>query len=164
YADEMGARVANNSWGGGMANRGIEAAFADSRTMHLVAAGNDGKSNDTSPTYPANYNLPNIITVAATDHNDNLARFSNYGREVDLAAPGVDIISTVPGGKYSSMSGTSMAAPHATGAAGLVVSEFPEISNAELRSRLLESVDQKPQLKGKVATGGRLNVAEALRA
>jgi len=163
YADKMGARVANNSWGGGAPNQGIQTAFADSSTFHLVAAGNDGKNNDTRPTYPANYDLPNIVTVAATDHNDQLANFSNYGgRTVDLAAPGVDIVSTVPGGKYSKMSGTSMATPHVTGAAGLIVSEFPNISNGELRSRLLDTVDQKSQLQGEVITGGRLNVANAL--
>jgi subtilisin family serine protease len=165
YADKMGARVANNSWGGGAPNRGIYAAFAESPAMHLVASGNDGKNNDVSPSYPANYDLRNIISVAATDHNDNLASFSNYGAEqVDLAAPGVDIISTVPGGRYSSMSGTSMAAPHVTGAAALVVSQYPEISNDELRLRLLDSVDAKPQLEGKVVTEGRLNVANALGA
>lgn len=164
YADKMGARVANNSWGGGAPNQGIQAAFADSSTFHLVAAGNDGKNNDTRPTYPANYDLPNIVTVAATDHNDELANFSNYGgRTVDLAAPGVDIVSTVPGGKYSKMSGTSMATPHVAGAAGLIVSEFPNISNGELRSRLLDTVDQKSQLQGEVITGGRLNVANALK-
>lgn len=164
YADQMGARLANNSWGGGAPNVGIKAAFAESRAMHLVAAGNDGKNNDLRPSYPANYDLPNIISVAATDHQDKLARFSNYGQEVDLAAPGVNTFSTVPGDGYRSMSGTSMATPHVTGAAALVVSQFPEISNDELRSRLLENVDTKPQLEGRVLTNGRLNVANALMA
>lgn len=163
YADKMGVRLANNSWGGGTSNAGIQAAFANSPAMHLVAAGNDGKNNDLRPSYPANYNLPNIISVAATDDQDQLARFSNYGaREVDLAAPGVDTFSTIPGNSYGSKSGTSMATPHATGAAAVVVSEFPSISNEELRSRLLGGVDTKPQLKGKVVTNGRLNVAGAL--
>jgi serine protease len=164
YADKMGARVANNSWGGGMPNQGIQSAFAESPVFHLVASGNDGKNNDVSGSYPANYDLPNIISVAATDHNDELARFSNYGAtKVDLAAPGVDIISTVPNGRYSSMSGTSMATPHVAGAAGLIASEFPGISNDQLRARLLLTVDEKPQLEGKVVTDGRLNVARALR-
>jgi serine protease len=165
YADKMGARIANNSWGGGAPNRGIYEAFAESDALHIVAAGNDGKDNDVRGSYPANYDLPNIISVAATDHNDELAGFSNYGEtQVDLAAPGVDIISTVPGGRYSSMSGTSMASPHVAGAAGLVASEYPGASNEELRLRLLGTVDEKPQLDGKVVTGGRLNVAGAILA
>ena len=100
--------------------------------------------------------------MAATDHNDRLASFSCYGAtSVDIAAPGVNILSTVPGG-YGSKSGTSMATPHVAGAALLIASEYPEISNEELKARLYGGADKIAGLDGKVVTGGRLNVNNAL--
>lgn len=163
YATKMGARITSNSWGGPVPNAGIRQAFADSPALHLVAAGNSGTNNDWFPSFPANYNLDNIVAVAATDHKDGLADFSQYGaRNVDLGAPGVDILSTVPGGKYDVYSGTSMATPHVAGAATLIASHFPEISNEELRARLLGGVDKVESLAGKTVTGGRLNVNSSL--
>ena len=163
YSTDNGARITSNSWGGPLPNQAIKQAFADSSALHLVAAGNSGWNNDWLPSFPANYNLPNIISVAATDHNDGLAEFSQYGkRNVDLGAPGVDILSTVPGGGYDTYSGTSMATPHVSGAAGLLASAYPEASNEELRARLLTGVDQVPALDGKTVTGGRLNVNNSL--
>lgn len=163
YATKMGARITSNSWGGPMPNDGIREAFAQSPALHLVAAGNSGFNNDWLPSFPANYALDNIVAVAATDHNDGLASFSQYGkRNVDLGAPGVDIYSTVPGGKYDTYSGTSMATPHVSGAATLIASHYPEITNEELRQRLLEGTDKTPALDGKVASGGRLNVNNSL--
>ena len=167
YSTKMGARITSNSWGGGRANQGIKTAFSDSSAMHLMAAGNSGTDNDSRPHYPSSYELDNVIAVAATDHNDNLARFSCYGEtSVDLAAPGVNILSTVPtsvkASGYDSFSGTSMATPHVAGATLLVADANPGITNAELRERILGSVDKKPQLEGKMVTGGRLNVAAAI--
>ncbi len=165
YATKNGARITSNSWGGPVPNAGIRQAFADSPALHLVAAGNSGFNNDYLPSFPANYNLDNIISVAATDHNDGLAEFSQYGaRSVDLGAPGVDILSTVPGGKYDTYSGTSMATPHVAGAATLIASANPEISNEELRRRLLDGTDKVDSLAGKTVTGGRLNVNNSLQA
>lgn len=163
YATKMGARLTSNSWGGGAANQAIKDAFAGSPALHLMAAGNSGSDNDRSPHYPSSYDLPNNIAVAATDRNDRLASFSCYGAaSVDLAAPGVETYSTVPGGKYASKSGTSMATPHVTGAAGLLLAAYPELTNDELKARLLGGADRKDSLQGKVATGGRLNVANAM--
>jgi hypothetical protein len=163
YATRMGARITSNSWGGPVPNAGIRQAFADSSALHLVAAGNSGTNNDWFPSFPANYNLDNIVAVAATDHHDGLAEFSQFGaRNVDLGAPGVDILSTVPGGKYDVYSGTSMATPHVAGAATLIASHYPEISNEELRRRLLEGADKVDSLAGKTVTGGRLNVHASL--
>ncbi|MFA5506383.1 MAG: S8 family peptidase [Vulcanimicrobiota bacterium] len=163
YATKMGARITSNSWGGGASNKGIEQAFADSSALHIMAAGNSGSNNDARPHYPSSYEGDHIIAVAATDHNDNLARFSCYGAtSVDIAAPGVNILSTVNGGGYKSYSGTSMATPHVAGAALLVADANPGINNADLRERLLGSADAKDQLAGKVVTGGRLNVAGAI--
>ena len=164
YATKMGARVTSNSWGGPVPNSGIREAFEQSTSaLHLVAAGNSGYNNDWLPSFPANYGLDNIVAVAATDHNDELAEFSQYGkRNVDLGAPGVDILSTVPGGNYATYSGTSMATPHVSGAAALIASHDPDISNADLRRRLEEGTDKLASLDGKTASGGRLNVNKAL--
>ena len=163
YATKMGARITSNSWGGGRANEGIKSAFEASPALHIMAAGNSGTDNDARPHYPSSYEGDHIIAVAATDHNDQLARFSCYGAtSVDIAAPGVNIMSTVNGGGYKSYSGTSMATPHVAGAALLVADANPGITNAELRERLLGGADAKDQLAGKVVTGGRLNVANAI--
>lgn len=163
YANKMGARLTSNSWGGGPPNEALEEAFASSKALHIAAAGNKGRDNDKAAHYPSNYDMPNMVAVAATDRNDRLARFSNYGAQtVDLAAPGVEIYSTEPNGQYDYKSGTSMATPHVTGAAALVLNKLPDISNEELKTRLTWSTDPVTGLAGKVASGGRLNVARAL--
>ena len=163
YSTKMGARITSNSWGGGAANEGIKQAFADSPALHIMAAGNSGTDNDARANYPSNYDLNNNVAVAATDHNDALASFSQYGATtVDLGAPGVRTLSTVPGGGYGVKSGTSMATPHVAGAATLIASAYPEISNEDLIARLYGGVDQVASLEGKTATGGRLNVNNSL--
>lgn len=163
YATRMGARITSNSWGGPIPNAGIRQAFEESPAFHLVAAGNSGTNNDWFPSFPANYPLNNLLSVAATDHNDGLANFSQYGsKKVHLGAPGVDILSTLPGGGWGTYSGTSMATPHVAGAATLIASAHPEISNEELRARLLGGVDKTEALAGKTVTGGRLNVHNSL--
>ncbi|MBS2040459.1 S8 family serine peptidase [bacterium] len=171
YATKMGARITSNSYAGGY-NEAERDAFASSPLLHICAAGNEGNDNDVSQYYPqdkplgypANYDLPNIIAVAATNERDRLASFSNYGQHnVDLAAPGVSILSTVPGSGYETKSGTSMATPHVAGVAGLILSLYPEASNEQIKTRLLANVDTLPGLRDKVATGGRLNAAAALR-
>ncbi len=163
YATKMGARITSNSWGGGAANEGIKQAFAASPALHIMAAGNSGTDNDARPNYPSNYDLSNNVAVAATDHSDGIASFSQYGATtVDLGAPGVKILSTVPGGGYGVKSGTSMATPHVAGAATLIASAYPDISNEDLIARLYGGVDQVASLDGKTATGGRLNVNNSL--
>ena len=169
YAWKNGARISNNSWGG----RGYSQALYDAILMaglngHLfvTSAGNNGWNNDTEGglwhQYPSDYDLANIISVAATDRNDELATFSNYGAiSVDLAAPGAGILSTVPGNRYESMSGTSMAAPHVAGAAALLLSQDMDRSVASMKRAIMQAVDPLPSLEGKVVTGGRLNLAKA---
>ncbi|MBT9583349.1 S8 family serine peptidase [bacterium] len=163
FASDNGARLTSNSWGGGPYNQALKDAFEASPALHLIAAGNDSNNNDASATYPCTYDLDNIVSVAASDRNERMASFSNYGATtVDLAAPGVAIYSTAPGNKYKNLDGTSMATPHVSGVAGLIVAQYPGITNAEIKARLLNSVDDVPAFNGKVLTGGRLNAAKAL--
>jgi subtilisin family serine protease len=166
FAARSGARIVNASLGGSSFSRAEDDAIAAAPdTLFVVAAGNDAQDNDTSPDYPCDYDLPNVVCVAATDENDALASFSNYGAtNVDLAAPGVDIVSTWPGNRYALSSGTSMATPHVSGAAALVLAHSPSLTTAGVRAALLGSVDAVPALAGEVATGGRLDVAAALSA
>ncbi len=170
YSIMMGVDLTNNSWGGGGFSQGLYDAIAaagDAGQLFIAAAGNDGLDNDIFPHYPASYDLDNIISVAATDDNDQLAEFlfggSNFGAtSVDLGAPGKDILSTVPGDGYAVFSGTSMAAPHVSGVASLLLSEFPGLSPQEVKERILETVDLIPALEGITVSEGRLNAFNAL--
>lgn len=120
-------------------------------------------NNDITAHYPSSYNSPNIISVAATNSQDALAGFSNYGAtSVDLSAPGVDILSTLPGNKYGAYSGTSMATPHVAGVAALIRSRNSSADDAQLRDYILKSVDQKNNLQGRMVTGGRANAFGSL--
>lgn len=137
-------------------------AIANSGSIFVAAAGNTGKSK---ANYPAGFDLDNIISVAATDHNDGLASFSSYGTSwVDLGAPGVDILSTVPNNDYEFFEGTSMACPHVSGVAALLMADNPALTNAEIKDQILNTVDPIPSLNGMVLTGGRLNARAALGA
>ena len=162
YANRNGARITSNSWGGGAASAAIKEAFEGGSALHIMAAGNNGSNNDVSPHYPSNYDIPNKVAVAASDRNDKRARFSNYGAaSVEIAAPGKDILSTLPGGGTGSKSGTSMATPHVAGVATLIASAFPNASNEEIKTRLFEGADKLPEWQGVVAHG-RLNANGAL--
>lgn len=160
YAADMGVLVSNNSYGGGPYNQALYDAIRASRSLYVVAAGNDGSNNDLTPSYPASYDLPNIVAVAATNNKDILASFSNYGvASVDIAAPGVSILSTLPGNNYAYYSGTSMATPHVVGSAALLWANDPAATVNEVKWRLLEGTDPKAL---PVLTGGRLNINNSL--
>lgn len=163
YAQENGARITSNSYGaGGEKNLALEDAFRSSSALHVAAAGNDRTNNDKKPHYPSDYDIPNMISVAATDNDDRLARFSNYGKEsVDIAAPGADIYSTLPRGRYGSKSGTSMATPHVSGAAALLLTEYPEMTNEEVKERIFSRADKIDSLE-KTVGHGRLNIGQML--
>jgi len=160
YAGMMGAHISSNSWGGSGFSNAVRNAVARTHHLFVAAAGNDGRNTDTTPSYPASYDLANIVSVAATDDNDSLAGFSNFGTTtVDLAAPGVAILSTLPGNAYGYLSGTSMATPHVAGAAAVLASANPGLTVAELKDRLLRGVDSAGL---PVLTGGRLNLNNTL--
>lgn len=166
YATAMGAKITNNSWGGSGFSQALEDAITEADaagTLFVTAAANNGTNNDISPIYPASYDVANIIAVAATDHDQKLANFSNYGpSSVHLGAPGVNIFSTTPNDQYKHLSGTSMATPHVAGVAALLAAELPALAHVEIKQRLLDAVDPNPALKGKVITGGSLNAHRAL--
>lgn len=175
YAANHGAKVANNSWGGLGADTFSQTLLDainvanQSGMLFVAAAGNDRNDNDRRPVYPCNYVAQNVICVAASFNEDAKIAFSNYGAvNVDLAAPGVNIFSTVQTGGYAYDSGTSMAAPHVAGAAVLAVSRFPALSPEQVKNLLVGSVDTSEYFNGTfsnniVASGGRLNVNKALR-
>lgn len=164
----VNVRVISASWGSTAKSKALEDAIrkaSEEGILFVAASGNAGQDGDKSPHYPAGYDLPNMLSVAALDRNDELAAFSNYGaKSVHLAAPGVDILSTWLNNSFEEHSGTSMATPEVAGVAGLVLAAEPNISMKDLRERLLNSIDPLPSLKGKVSTGGRLNAARAVGA
>lgn len=162
YAVNHGARVINASWGGSDFSQALRDAirYAGNRgVVFVTAAGNESVNNDTTPSYPANDRIANQISVAAIDRLGRLADYSNYGaRTVDLAAPGTDILSTVPGG-YDTYSGTSMAAPFVSGVVALLVGLHPEYSSTQLVSRIVKSTTPVASLVGKTVSGGMLSAA-----
>ena len=168
YARKKGARIMSNSWAGGGYSQALVDAIAAARSEGIIfvaAAGNSSGDNDINPTYPASYDLDNIVSVAATDDYDGLAYFSCFGQtSVDLGAPGVGIYSCLNSGDnaYGYESGTSMATPHVAGAFALLTAQFPTKSYAELIRRMFDTVDPISALSGQCVTGGRLNLSKAL--
>ena len=169
FAGSGGAnvRVLSNSWGGGGFSQALLDQINRANTndmLFVAAAGNNGSNNDTTPHYPSSYNASNVVAVASTTRTDTRSSFSNFGAtSVDLGAPGSSILSTVRNGGYSVFSGTSMATPHVSGAAALVLSEC-SLNTAALKSNILNNVDLISSMSGITVTGGRLNVDKAIRA
>jgi hypothetical protein len=169
YAADMGAKVSNNSWA--CADCKSQALYDSIKAagekghLFVVAAGNMPFDNDTGiGYYPTSYDLDNIIAVAATDENNDLAEFSGYGATtVDLGAPGVNIYSTVPGNSYKYLDGTSMASPYVAGAVSLMLSKCPDLESNVLKQVMMKTVDPRASLDGKTVTGGRVNIDQALQ-
>ncbi|HEX3281110.1 MAG TPA: S8 family serine peptidase [Pyrinomonadaceae bacterium] len=169
HAKGANVRVLNNSYGGG----GFDQSFLDaiksanqSGILFVAAAGNapddPEPNNDIVGHFPSNYDVANVIGVAATDSADNLSTFSHYGpNTVPLGAPGTAILSTTPGNNYQSVSGTSMASPHVAGAAALLLAANPNLTVQQLRSLLLYNGDLDAALAGLTFTGRRLNVGNS---
>jgi hypothetical protein len=178
YATASGAKVINASWGDPNFSQSLEDAIAAAGkkgVLFVASAGNGSINNDRVPTYPANYPLDNIISVMATDANDHIAWPSNYGpKTVHLAEPGLNVLSTTPmtatdpmkndgvTAKYGTLSGTSVAAPHVTGAAALLWSKYPFLSVYQVKHALMQTADKV--VPGLCLSQGRVNLASALKA
>ena len=147
-------------------NYPLKASIANYPGLFVCASGNEGEDNDSEQVYPANFDLPNLITVASSTSNDTLSSFSNYGKTtVNLVAPGSNIISLYTNSSgYISMNGTSMATPHVTGVAALIRAVNRELTAPEIKALILGNVDKIDALSTKCSTGGRLNAYKAVRA
>lgn len=167
YAVDNGAKVSNNSWGGLQFNHLFYEMVAHARTngqLVVCAAGNSGVDNDAIPHYPSSDPSDNILSVAAADRDDLLAGFSNWGENaVDIAAPGVAIVSTYPDDSYVGMNGTSMACPHVAGIAALLKAYAPEVPWDMLKTAIMDSARPDPRLAGMMQAEGHANAYRALR-
>ena len=167
YAVNMGARVINASWGGIGDSKALEEAirYAESKNVLFVAAsGNRGQDNDLKPQHPANYRFSNVISVANTNEKDELEKSSSFGlKNVDLAASGTNLLSTMMNRQFAVMSGTSMAAAATSGVASLLLNINPKLSAKDLKRILLQTVTRLPSLEGKTVSGGRVNALQAAK-
>lgn len=162
YARANGAKIINASWGGGGFSSALQSAitrFQNAGGIFVAAAGNESSNNATTASYPANYT--GVISVAASTSSDTLASFSNYGTNVDIAAPGQNILSTIPGNRYASYSGTSMASPHVAGALALLWGQSPSLTATQLVSLVMSNTDAVLTSRTQY---GRLNVGKAAAA
>jgi subtilisin family serine protease len=168
YAVDHGARIINYSGGGPEFSEEEYLAIRraeEKGVLFVSAAGNEHQNTDKLENYyyPSAYGLSNIISVAATDMNNRLLTSSNWGKKkVDVAAPGEGIYSTLPAGRYGSMTGTSQATAFVSGVAALLLAKNPSLTPQQLKSIITSSVDKLPELAEKLATGGRINAHAAL--
>lgn len=164
YATAMHADICNISWGTSKTNSALEEAIRQSDMLFICAAGNSGTNNNSAPVYPANYELSNVLSVTFLDASGNLSRKSNYGTStVDTAAPGIHIYSTCVGG-YVSLSGSSMAAPHATGVAALLYSFSENLYPSNIKEIITGTLKPVPALEGKLKHAGMPDAFAALLA
>lgn len=166
YALDNGAHVLNNSWGGGgysEALRDVIVESYDDDVLFAAAAGNNSANNDASAVYPANYSIPNVISIAATNDSDFLANFSNYGAStVHVASPGSPIRSTWPNNTTANMWGTSMATPFVAGLAAMMIRENRRLTAYQLRRIITDSANTQSALSNKVSSRARINLYNAV--
>ncbi len=163
YARRMGAKIINASWGGGGFSSALQSAitqFQNAGGIFVAAAGNESSNNSTTPAYPANYS--GVISVGASTRNDTLASFSNFGTNVDIVAPGASILSTLPNNRYGLLSGTSMAAPHVSGALALLWGQNTTLTASAISNALLNNTNNV--LRGSTSQYGRINLGKAAAA
>jgi subtilisin family serine protease len=161
YATKMNVDIMSNSWGGGGYSQTLFDSITAAKNKGIVfvaAAGNDNSNNDSRPSYPAGYQVDNVISVASHTAQDTVSSFSNFGkRSVHVAAPGSNILSTTPGDKYKVFSGTSMATPHVSGVIGLLIAETGRMPVLDIRERLMATTVPVATYRKTTAAGGRVN-------
>lgn len=161
YAIARKVKIINASWGGPKPSPLLEEMLKRCQMLGIlviVAAGNENSDNDQVATYPANYELDNVISVASLNWRGELADHSNYGRHhVDIAAPGESVMATVPNNRYGYMTGTSYAGPHIAAAASMIWSQNPSLSYLEVKNYLLSRCHKNLSLEGKISCGGYLD-------
>ena len=163
YAESMDAAIVNCSWGGNEENPALKEAIQDSDILFVCAAGNSSTDIDTTPIYPAAYDCDNIISVASVDRYGTLSSFSNYGvSDTDVAAPGEEILSTLPGNAYGLNSGTSMASAFVSGEAALLLGINSELSSTDLKTCIIDNSTKLDSLVGKIQDGNLINVINAV--
>lgn len=167
YCVKMNIKVSNNSYGGGDNLQSVRDAIENAKNacghVFVCAAGNSNNNNDIAPFFPSNYDNDNLISVAAIDSNGNKASFSSYGQNtVDIAAPGVSILSTYPQNRYAYFNGTSMATPHVCGVAALIYSLHPNWTYQQVIRRVLATVKPVASMNGLCVTGGMVSAYNAL--
>jgi len=160
YAESQGAQIINCSWGAQIFNQALFDVISESDALFVTSAGNSRMDSNVTPTYPAGYDLANVISVASTNSNDSFSFFSNYG-SIDIAALGRGVNSALPGGRYGEQSGTSVSAAFVSGIAAAVLSQ-EDLTAAALRLRLINTADSLSNLENKVTGGKRINIANAL--
>ena len=163
YASKMGVDIINCSWGGPDYNKALKKAMKHSGILFVCSSGNEGYNVDTQKMYPACFNINNIITVGAIDNKGDWAPFSNYGTDVDVAAPGVNIMSTLPFNSYSIGSGTSFAAPYVTGIAALIKSVKINSTYKEIKKAIVKHTVTDERLIDKVNTSGRVDAYASIK-
>lgn len=161
YATKVGVDIMSNSWGGGGFSQALKDSIIKANQAGIIftaAAGNSASNNNNTPQYPANYDVANVISVAAHNAKDRLASFSCFGsRTVHVAAPGRNILSTVAGNGWEVFSGTSMATPHVSGVIGLYLARYGSQDPATLRDNLMKSSVYGADYERKVISGGRVD-------
>lgn len=174
YAAKMGAKVINCSFGkahneGGMVVRDTINKISRNGVLVVVSAGNDSfgpfswHDNDVDAKYPASFDSANMLVIASTTSSGTLSSFSNIGPvSVDVASPGSNVYSTITSNRYSMASGTSMAAPNASGVAAMVMGYYPNLKNTTVKKVLMDTVTKVPEFEGKIVSGGRLSLKAAL--
>lgn len=166
YATRNGAKLMSNSWGGGEYSEALKEAIqaaSDAGVVFVAAAGNESANNDRRNTYPANYEVDNVITVGAMEGKGKRSSFSNYGAtKVHVFAPGSNIYSTVTRGRYQNMSGTSMATPLVSGGIGLLLAHEPDLSVTEVRERVVATAVANGSLNDMAISNGRMDTKRLL--
>jgi len=166
YATKVGVDIMSNSWGGGGASQALEDAIkraSDAGIVFTAAAGNSSTDNNTTPHYPSNYDVANVISVASHTYNDVLSSFSCYGSQtVHVAAPGQNILSTTPGNAYDVYSGTSMATPHVSGVIGLYLSQRGRVDHSDLKNMLMKTSVYQRAYDRKTISAGRVDAYNLL--